>query len=428
MDKPLTKFVYLREHNHKLLYKTCIMRIINRIFAIFLAVFLFASCGEDRTYQYLELTEECQWIYAQMKESYLWSDSIKQPARNKFFSKSSDFYKGLLLNTDKTSFFGDSASATTYGISYTAMRDPLGIQPSRIYALVLYVEPHSPAHRAGITRGMWISGVGNKEITTSNHTLLANGDATTLRTSRITFDEEQAKHVWSTADTLQIDAAEANGPIAVPLDSIYKRDHANIGYVVINRFEEGTAAIGVSGILNRMDGEQATEIIIDLRYNNGGSLKEAAECASLLVPESNGGKIFCTTHTNSNLSQTESYALGKASTLSPAEKIYILTSDATKGVAQTFISSLQQIIGTEQIVVIGESANIQPYITESIASPYGFTISPVVATIYTANGKVLTPNSISVAHRLNEINDVNIFPLGDTQETLLSKALSIIEE
>ncbi|MBR5244251.1 MAG: hypothetical protein IKW13_08450, partial [Thermoguttaceae bacterium] len=43
-----------------------------------------------------ELTEECQWIYAQMKEHYLWNDSIKQPARSKFFSKSSDFYKSLL--------------------------------------------------------------------------------------------------------------------------------------------------------------------------------------------------------------------------------------------------------------------------------------------------------------------------------------------
>ena len=74
-----------------------------------------ASCGEDRTYQYLEYTADCQWIYSTMKEHYLWSDSIKQPKREKFFSKSSDFYKGLLYKEDKTSYYGDSASTTSYG-------------------------------------------------------------------------------------------------------------------------------------------------------------------------------------------------------------------------------------------------------------------------------------------------------------------------
>ena len=394
------------------------------MFTLLLAAFLFASCGEDRTYQYFELTEECQWIFAQMKESYLWGDSIKQPARNKFFSKSSDFFKGLLIKTDKTSYFGDSVSATSYGISYTTMRDPLGIQPSKIYALVKYVEPYSPAHRAGITRGMWISGVGNKEITTSSHTSLVNGDATTLRTCRIIFDEEQDKYIWSAADTLHIDAAEANAPIAIPLDSIYRRENGNAGYVVMNRFDE--TAGNLTEVLAKMSEKQVTDIIIDLRYNSGGSLKDAAECASLLVPEGNEGKTFCTTQTNSNMAETESYTIAQASAPYPADRLYILTSAATKSIAHTFISSLQHIMGKEQIVVIGEQTEVQPYVTETIVSPFGFTISPVVATIYTANGKILSSNSVSFTHLLNEIDDVNIFPLGDTRETLLSKALSVI--
>lgn len=394
------------------------------MFTLFIAAFLFASCGEDRTYQYLELTEECQWIYAQMKESYLWGDSIKQPALNKFFSKSSDFFKGLLIRTDKTSHFGDSASATSYGISYTTMRDPLGIQPSKIYALVRYVEPYSPAHRAGITRGMWISGVGNKEITTSNHTSLVNGDVTTLRTSRITFDEEQDKYTWSATDTLHIDAAEANATIAIPLDSIYRRENGNVGYIVINCFDE--AAGDLAEVLAKMNEQQATDIIIDLRYNCGGSLKDAAECATQLVPEGNEGKTFCTTQTNCNIAENESYIIAQALVPCPAERLYIITSAATKSIAHTFISSLQHIMGKEQIVVIGEQTEAQPYVTEPIVSPYGFTISPVVATIYTANGKILSSNSVSFTHLLNEIDDVNIFPLGDTRETLLSKALSVI--
>lgn len=405
------------------------MKRLNTIFALFFAASLIISCGEDRTYQFLELTEECQWIYAQMKEHYLWNDSIKQPARSKFFSKSTDFYKSLLQKEDKTSFYGDSATDTSYGLSFLLMRDPLGVQPSKNYALVLNVEPNSPAHRAGVSRGMWIASVGGKEPSSSNRTMLVNGKATTLCVKNIIFDEEQQQNVWSTADTLSVDIAESYSPVAVPVDTVYNTGTRKAGYVVLNNFNEGEAASSLYAAVLQMNEQQVNDIIIDLRYNSGGSLAEAAECASILVADANVGKVFCSTRSNDLLSQTEEYLFEPAALLDATSRIYILVSSRTMATAQLFVASLQQTMEARQITVIGETAGVQPYITQELVSPYGFAISPVVATLYTADGNILSSNSVVIDNRLDELENItHIYPLGDIRETLLNKALSVVEE
>lgn len=394
-----------------------------------IVAFSIASCGEDRTYQYLEYTADCQWIYSVMKEHYLWSDSIKQPKREKFFSKSSDFYKSLLQKGDRTSFFGDSAADTSYGLSYMLMRDPLGIQPSRNYALVLYVEPQSPAHRAGVSRGMWIASIGGKEPAAGNQAMLVNGKATTLCVKNIIFDEEQQNNVWSTADTLSMDIAEYYSPVAVPVDTIYNRGTRKAGYIVLNNFNEGEAASSLSAAVSQMKAEQVNDILLDLRYNSGGSLAEAAECASILADDANAGKVFCSTRSNALLSHTAEYLFEPAALLDAAARIYILVSSRTMATAQLFVASLQQTMEARQITVIGETADVQPYITQKLVSPYGFAISPVVATLYTADGNILSWNSVAIDNRLDELENItHIYPLGDTREALLDRVLSAVEE
>lgn len=405
------------------------MKRLNTIFALFFAASLIISCGEDRTYQFLELTEECQWIYAQMKEHYLWNDSIKQPARSKFFSKSADFYKSLLQKEDKTSFYGDSATDTSYGLSFLLMRDPLGVQPSKNYALVLNVEPNSPAQRAGVTRGMWIASVGGKEPSSSNRTMLVNGKATTLCVKNIIFDEEQQQNAWSTADTLSMDIAESYSPVALPVDTVYNTGTRKAGYVVLNNFNEGEAASSLYAAVLQMNEQQVNDIIIDLRYNSGGSLAEAAECASILADDANAGKVFCSTRSNALLSHTAEYLFEPVALLDATSRIYILVSSRTMATAQLFVASLQQTMEARQITVIGETAGVQPYITQELVSPYGFAISPVVVTVYTSDGNILSSNSIVVDCQLDELENItHIYPLGDTRETLLNKALSVVEE
>ena len=152
---------------------------------ILTALISFVSCGEDRTYEYLEKTAENQWIFSTMSEEYLWADEIKTPERSGFFSTPSKFFASLLVKSDKASFFSDSTATTSYGMQFALMRDPLGEKMSRYYALVLNVEPGSPADAAGIVRGTWIATVNNKALTSSAAAQLTSGNAISMGTQAI---------------------------------------------------------------------------------------------------------------------------------------------------------------------------------------------------------------------------------------------------
>ena len=95
-------------------------------------VAMLMGCGEDRTHEYYDLTEENQWIYSKMKEVYLWRDNIKEPARSTFFSTTTKFFSSLLYSGDKGSFFTDTIAAESYGMTFAITRDPIGERPSKV--------------------------------------------------------------------------------------------------------------------------------------------------------------------------------------------------------------------------------------------------------------------------------------------------------
>ena len=87
-----------------------------------LALPLLLSCGEDRTHEYLEMTEENQWTYSTMKDVYLWAAEMNAPDRKSFFGTTSKFFSSLLVKKDKVSFFTDSVSEGSYGFKFSMCR------------------------------------------------------------------------------------------------------------------------------------------------------------------------------------------------------------------------------------------------------------------------------------------------------------------
>lgn len=396
-----------------------------------IAYLLFATmcligCGEDRTYEYLELTQENQWILQKMKEVYLWNSSIIEPKRQSFFSKSSTFFQSLLEKTDKFSHYADSAQNTSYGIGYTIMRDPLNIQRSKYYALVLFVEPGSPAAEAGLKRGDWISKIGKNSISSSNYGYLERGVETTVCTNKITLDEESMEYTWVDADTLQMNTATTLPSCDLYLDTIYtQRDH-KIGYMVYNNFSQESKE-KTSSAIEKFKQQNITELILDLRYNNGGSISVASELANMIVPADNAGKIFCKlTHNSTNSAQDTIYKFAPTNTLS-LNNIYIISGTTTRGAAETFICALQNTIGHSNAIVIGEKTVGENIETQSFESPYNFTINPATAFIENGEGEKMYPDGITPNYNINELNDFyNIQKLGSTQEYTLYNTIYYI--
>ena len=392
---------------------------------LFLLPALF-SCGEDRTFEYEEMTQENQWIYSKMKEVYLWGDSIKKPGQKEFFATRAKFFNSLLDKKDNVSFFTDSVSLTSYGFAYAVMRDPIGRNPSKYYALVLYVEPGSPASDAGLERGCWISSAGGKALTASGSTLLANGTGVDIKTDYIEYDDEEATYFWEAGETLSLSAAREVNYSSIPSAAVYNVRGKKAGYLLCNNFTGNDFVARMNDVLGSFAAEEVTDIIIDLRYNNGGSITNASDFASALVGEGLWSTPFCTIKGKDDVADT-TYCYNPQSISLGNRKIYVIIGKKTSGAAELFISSLNASRPMYDVVTLGEKSAGAYIYTERYTSPYGFSINPAVAILHNASGDMLSQAGVAADYQLNELADVKHFkPLGSEQEYMLYNTLFLI--
>jgi hypothetical protein len=62
------------------------------------------ACGEDRTPEFVEKTERCQWIHDVMSEWYLWCDEMPQLSDALYFGNPETFFKKLIACSNAETF------------------------------------------------------------------------------------------------------------------------------------------------------------------------------------------------------------------------------------------------------------------------------------------------------------------------------------
>lgn len=132
-------------------------------------------------------------------------------------------------------------------------------------------------------------------------------------------------------------------------------------------------------IFARFKGQSPDAFILDLRYNPGGYLSCATDLGSYLAPAADLGKVFCTTLYN-DISDPQKIDFplntGLASENLNLSKLYVLTSKFTASASEAVINCLRPYIGTENVVVIGETTvgknvAMEPYQDERYNFIYG---------------------------------------------------------
>ena len=193
----------------------------------FLALMLlFPSCGEDRTGEFYALIEDRMWIEDIMRENYLWAEDMPVIEKeDDYFQEPATFFKNLLSKNalngkgDKYSYMEEKKveeeeetrslmldRTSTYGMEFILTNDPTGTT-AHTFARVLYVLPDSPAEKAGIQRGNWISAINKDRITTDNYKLLIQGGNISLARNEVISTENGLG--WKAKDTLNMGASIA---------------------------------------------------------------------------------------------------------------------------------------------------------------------------------------------------------------------------
>ncbi len=386
-----------------------------------LVVALLTGCGEDRTHEYYDLTAENQWIYSQMQEVYLWRDKLKEPSRSTFFSKPSKFFSSLLYTADKTSFFTDTVSAGSYGMTLAVMRDPIGERPSKVYALALMVEPGSPADVAGIERGTWISSVGGSTFSTSKYTVLQSGTGGDFVTEYIDYDDEAQKYYWVPGDTLHVGASVDYTARALLLDSIYTVREKKIGYLVLGNFNGNDFVQQTQNTMLSFAENNVDVIIIDLRYSTGGTVANVASLASTFVAPGLYGTPFAAL-LDAEYEPDTTYCYTQQQTTLHDKKLYIITGAQTAGAAELFTVAVNKSRPMYDVITFGAKSKGESVVTGCIPSPYGFSINPAIHYAALADGALLP--AVTPDFAIDELKQpAHIYPLGSEQEYLLYNLL-----
>ena len=417
-----------------------------------LLLILLTSCGEDRTGEFYALIEDRMWIEEVMRENYLWAEDMPVIEKeDDYFQEPATFFKKLLSKNalngkgDKYSYMEETKEASrtltldrasTYGMEFILTSDPTGTT-AHTFARVLYVLPDSPAQKAGIERGDWISAINEERITNDNYEKLTQGGNVSLTRTRITPLENGLG--WQVSkDVLNIGASVAMEINPFLVNKVWEVDGQKIAYLVYNEFSTGPNNEGTESAYNeqmkqifaQFKAQSPDAFILDLRYNNGGFLQCAQALGSLLAPATAMGQNFANLTFNAKANpQVIRYSFDTqyADANLNLNKIYILTGQYTASASEVIINGLIPYLGAENVVLIGtktEGKNVA--MTSFENETHGLTLWPVIAYVSNANNEGDYSEGFQPTYQLDENNIIRWYPLGNPEEYLLKNTLSLI--
>src|SRR5690606_16584224 len=114
-----------------------------------------------------------------------------------------------------------------------------------------------------------------------------------------------------------------------------------------------TKSLEVEESMRYFEDNQIGELIIDLRYNGGGSVDVAEQILNYLIPSSASGKLMYTNTLNDSKSQyNEEQKFEKTGNLQ-LNRIVFITSRGSASASELIINCLTPYFGEEDVVLIG---------------------------------------------------------------------------
>ncbi|TLP79124.1 S41 family peptidase [Maribacter sp. ACAM166] len=314
-----------------------------------------------------------------------------------------------------------------------------------VFGVVRYIIPNSNAATADIQRGELFTGVNGITLTLNNYLNLLFGANDTYTLNMADFVNGSVapsdKEVILTKEE-----ALAENPILI--SKSFEISGENIGYIMYNQFT------------NEYDDELYTEIealksagitnlVMDLRYNPGGSVNTTRLLASMIYG-TNTSDVFLRKRYNDKLqeqfsdSQLEVYFADKVGTKNinslSFTKLYVLTTSSSASASELLINSLEPYIDVIQIGDVTRGKNefsttlvddrdnsylYTPTRVDKINPTNQWAIQPLIGRNENSEGFSDFTNGLQPDILLKEDYD-NLGILGDQNEPLLARAIQAI--
>lgn len=411
---------------------------------IALSGFLTIGCGKkdvvSEPYPTDSLGRIDRWILDSMRQYYYWADNMPGPPD---YTLAPDlFFKKLLSPRDRFSWISNgtdiwppSSSYFTYGFHYAFVQVP-GM--NGYLGVVTAVNTHSAADFAGLQRSSYFSKVNGIVITAANldavNVLLKTGNRVSL--TRVVYDNG-----WKEGGDIPLQAGYA-GENAVYYTRSFTAGGITTGYLYYTSFDENYDSQLLQAF-DKLKAAQVSELILDLRYNAGGSVASSAKLAAMIARTLTANDIYTvfqgnrhegrSSRTLQQLLNTSSNMAGRqyaelqlrALTL---QRVFILTTKGTVSAAELITNNLKPFI---PVIRIGETTagkDEASFLITDYRNPKQvfWQMQPTIYKLFNKNNEGGYETGLTPQYPVAELEQLPLGAIGAVDDPLVKKALELI--
>src|SRR5690606_17071400 len=304
---------------------------------------------------------------------------------------------------------------------------------NNVFGYVRYVLPNTDAEAQGLKRGDLFTTIDGQQINGQNYIDLQTPNSYTIGLA--TYD---GTNFIPTGETALLNKTQYNENPVYKVKT-FDINGEKIGYLMYNGFITDYET-QLNNAFAQFKAEGVTNLVLDLRYNGGGSVETATDLASMITGQVNG-QVFYKEFWNADRQAANasdglfdsSISNGSAINSLNLNNIYVLTTQRTASASELVINGLNPYINTVQV---GDTTTGKfqasflmydapaPFFSRSQASPYHtYVMLPLVFKTANKVGHTDFINGLAPHIALKE-NFFNLGELGDPDEPLLAAALS----
>jgi carboxyl-terminal processing protease len=424
------------------------------------------SCSEqDAALDYSPVNNDVnEFVWGALNSWYYWHDEVTDLRDNRFsnlaernqfinqFSTPESLFEYLRHPDDEFSWMVDNYitlqnSFAGVSLSFGFEFGLLYVNSTDIIGYVTYVLPDTEAENKGIMRGDIFYGIDGNQLSTNNYI-----DLLTQSTITINFAEVVNDSILTTDQTTTITAQEiSENPVYMA--KTFDVNGTKVGYLMYNQFIH-TRHSELNEAFGQLRSENATELILDLRYNPGGSVLTSLILAGMIYKQGTEGNTFSKLVYNDKKTAqnfdfpflTEVPILDSDFDILSTEqmnrlnldRVFILTTRGTASASEIIINGLTPYM---EVIHIGDTTRgknegsvtlydspVSDYRNVESANPrHLYALQPIVSKIANAVGYGDYGNGLLPDYPIRESHYFDqLVPIGDVNDPLIDLALSII--